>query len=215
MFVIPELRKVVVMPPRSGSTSLRRALAAKYDFGWSPYRHAEVSMLKFVRQIHPAVDDYGIVYILRDPMDRMISLWRYMQSVNRERNSRAPEEWINRVRTDASRPFQDWLLNSTELFNESAAHPLDGSPQSHYCTAWNVPAAQKDARWFLRGAQPSSVEICRFGDTRDYQKILGLRWDVDIIRDNTTEQFEASYNVFGRSHIQNYHATDLILMGLK
>ena len=210
MLIIPELKSVVIMPPRSGSTALRAALKAQYEQATAPFRHGEVAMLRYIPQV---TDEWSVVYMLRDPMSRMQSLWRYMHEVNEVRNARAPKEWIDRVRKDADRPFQDWLLNSTELFNESKAKPFDGTPEAAYCTYWQVPAARKDATWFLRGVKRGQLKVCKFACDADYKKHLGISWS-DIIMANSSEPRKAECGIFGFSHINNYFATDLILMGL-
>lgn len=207
MIVIPELHKIVVMPPRSGSTALKAALLWKYEHAYAAFRHGEWNMTKHIWG--PDVDHgYTAVYPLRNPSDRLVSLWRYMQDVSPTRNPRAPQEWIDRVRMDASRPFSHWLHTSTELFNESRAQPNDGSQESYYCTFYNVPAARKDARYFLAGCP--SFEVLRFGDNEDYRRILDINMpDVD----NASTFREVVLSDKDHAFIEEHHHTDLILKG--
>lgn len=216
MLIIPELKKVVITPPRSGSTALRALIREKYEHATSPFRHGEVAMLghcKLVKQVRDG--EWSIVYILRDPLQRMISLWRYMHDVSYTRNARAPKEWVDRINKDADRPFNDWLWNSTELFNESNAKPGDGSVESQYCTFFNVTATRKSAGEFLRYAPNRSVQIVNFLDSKTYKRVLGVnpqKLDVDV-RNDSTKLF-AKVDGCG-DFIMKWHQTDLNLMRLK
>jgi hypothetical protein len=209
MIVIPELQKVVIMPPRSGSTALKAALLGTYPLAYAPYRHGEWMMVNHLRDSSVA-RTYTAVYPLRDPLQRMISLWRYMQDVSPQRNPRAPQEWIDRVRADASRTFTHWLHTSNELFNESRASPNDGSPESYYCTWFSVPAARKDARYFLQDCP--AFEMLRFGDVRDYKSMLGI--EIPAL-DNASTFRDAVVSHRDTAFIEEHHHTDMILMGTK
>ena len=215
MLIIPELKKVVITPPRSGSTALKAAVAAKYEHATNPYRHGEVAMLGCAGLLEEVIDgNYTIVYILRDPFKRMISLWRYMHDVSYTRNARAPKEWVDRVRADADRPFNEWLWQSTELFNESKAHPRDGSPESKYCTFFQVPAARKSAGEFLRYAPNRSIQLVHFGDNREYLRHLGVSINAPGDARNESTPREAVVTGCG-DFIMKWHRTDLNLTRLK
>lgn len=207
MLIIPELKKVVIMPPRSGSTALKKQLLSTYPQAISLYRHGEDMM----RQYAPwDVSSYTTTYILRNPVDRLVSLWRYMQDCSVERNPRAPLSWINRVNADASRPFSHWLHTSTELFNESTAHPMYKSPESYYCTHFQVPAARKSAREFLYGAE--NIEIVRFGVRDDYWYLLGIEFPE---RANASTPRYVHVSADDMRFIEHYHHSDMILGALK
>lgn len=216
MLIVPELKKVVITPPRSGSTALRALIREKYEHATSPFRHGEVAMLGHCELFEQVSDgEWSIVYILRDPLQRMISLWRYMHDVSYTRNARASKEWVDRINKDADRPFNDWLWNSTELFNESNAKPGDWSVGSQYCTFFNVPATRKSAAQFLRYAPDRSVEIVNFLDSKAYKRVLGVnpqRLDGDV-RNDSTKLF-AKVGGCG-DFISKWHKQDLNLMRLK
>lgn len=162
MFIIPELKKVVIVPPRTASTSLRNAVRDKYPKAMILYRHGEWGL------VPSGYETYTPVYVLRHPVERLHSLWRYMGAVDKERCPNAPAEWLKRVREDADRPFKDWLLYSEELFNDG-----DNSPDgAHYHTLFKCPAARKSAAQFL--CEAKNVEIVRFGEYDDYVQKLGV-----------------------------------------
>jgi len=206
MLVIPELKKVVIMPPRSGSTALKRTVLDTYKEAFSPWRHGEYMMYHVYNYMmdNGKHKDYTPVYMLRHPVDRLVSLWRYMQDVSPERNPRAPMSWINRVRKDASRPFSDWLFSSSEYFNESSATPGDGSPESYYCTYYQLPAVMKSADIFLRGAP--ATEIVPFGNRARYNSVLGI--DIPEQKNASTPR-EANVSEFDRQWIENNHWLDM------
>lgn len=217
MLIIPELKKVVITPPRSGSTALRALIRDKYEHATSPFRHGEVAMLGHCKLVEQVADgEWSIVYILRDPFQRMISLWRYMHDVSYTRNARAPKEWVDRINKDADREFNDWLWNSTELFNESNAKPGDGSVESQYCTFFNVPATRKSAGEFLRYAPNRSVELVRFLNNEDYKRVLGIDMNGINLGDARNESTKLHANVTGcGDFIMKWHKQDLNLMRLK
>lgn len=177
-----------------------------------PYRHGEYLMLHHLPGAIDAVEsgEYKVVYMLRDPLERMKSLWRYMQEVSAERNPRAPQEWRDRQNADAARPFNEWLMESTELFNDGA-HPASGAPAAHYATHFQVPAARKSAAHFLRGCKEFSV--CRFGNDYDYKKHLDFEFSA-MPHENGTAKFREANVTWGcYDFINQYHATDMLLKG--
>lgn len=216
MLIIPELKKVVITPPRSGSTALRAAVKQKYEHASSPFRHGEVAMMQHVPGLVSRFlrEEWSIIYMLRHPTQRLISLWRYMHDVSYTRNARAPKEWVDRVRNDANRPFNDWVQNSTELFNESSALPNDGSPESNYCTHFQVPAARKSAKEFLATAPMRSVQLLRFADHAEYMAVLGV--DIRHVTEARNESTKRHADV-GNSGplIEKWHQTDLALMRIE
>lgn len=212
MLIIPELQKVVIMPPRSGSTALKEAILNTYEHAYSPYRHGEWDMLVYIADKEPRVRLWDVVYMLRNPMERMISLWNYMQDVSPERNPKAPQEWIDRVKSDASVPFGWWLRTSTELFNESRTSPIDKSPRSYYCTYYQVAAARKDARYFLGGMRglhnKGQLHVLNVNDEHKYMPLLGINRP-DRLNESTKR--EATWDTEEQRHIKEHFHTDLIL----
>lgn len=211
MIIIPERKTVLITPPRSGSTALKKYVSEQYEHATIPYRHGEYMMLTHVAGAIEAVeqDDWNVVYMLRDPMQRMKSLWRYMQEVSVERNPRAPVEWIKMQNDDAARPFSDWLINSVELFNHPT-HPASGVEVAYYATFFQVPAARKSAAYFLRGCKRFSV--CRFGEDADYQKHFGFRFS-DMPHENATRYHPCDVTWGCHDFIYNYHHADILLKG--
>lgn len=108
MLAIPELRLVLIQPPRTGSTALRAALEAAYPETRRLYRHMERD------GIPGAYDGWSVACTIRHPLARLHSLWRYMRAQKPDDHS--DKDWVRRVTTDAGRPFRDWVLYSQDPF---------------------------------------------------------------------------------------------------
>lgn len=63
VFVIPKWRMIIAAPPKNGSTSVKRAL----DVGKVAYE---------LKKPHK-LPDYPVYFIVRQPLDRFNSLWRF------------------------------------------------------------------------------------------------------------------------------------------
>lgn len=160
MLIIPELKKVLIQPPRTASTSLRQAVAQRYPKTISLYRHMEWA------GVPQGYERYTPVYISRHPVLRLHSLWRYMRHASKDTCPNATQDWIDRQNKDADRDFVDWVLNSKELFNDAGTSP-DGA---YYSTFRSVPASRKGFWHFMadkRGVYPKYMEVLDFRDAFD------------------------------------------------
>lgn len=210
MLVIPDLKKVVIMPPRTGSTALKKLVMEVYPATVCPHRHGEVLMFneggRHVRQFGHRPYEYSFVYMLRDPVERMKSLWRYMQNVNPQRNPAAPEWWIRQQNQDADKPFSDWVMQSTSLFSA----PYDAN-DDYYCCAIQVPAVHKSAAQYLRGLGNRKLEVIRAYNEDDMIDVLQIG-GMSNINNSTPSIWDDTVTPEALASIKMHHAVDYALM---
>lgn len=195
MLILPSLRAVVLQPPRTGSTSLRDAVLARWPDAVSLHRHMERD------GIPEPFATWTVIATVREPVERLYSLWKYMRC--------APEEpampgWTARIRADADRPFEAWLLESREAFSHET---LDGVSLPYYRTRHRMPIARKSLFHTLR-PDLGPIEIFRF----EAMDALARRLDVALAHKNRSEPGgPPSLSVAGRAHVDRYHAWDRAL----
>jgi hypothetical protein len=116
MLIIPERRAVVITPPRTGSTALRKAVLAAYPRAFSPYRHMEATGIPY------GYERWARYGIIRHPIERLWSLFKFMQVTNS-----GTEEWRARQREESARDFEQWLMNPWFCFCDSGVRGEWGS----------------------------------------------------------------------------------------
>jgi hypothetical protein len=243
MFINFKQKLVVITPPRAGSTRLKQWLLGvgprehNYekvnDAGWiMPFRHGEYSMLQYVgmdgkpadsyetsllRAIDMQIDPYWrVAYMLRQPVDRLYSLWLYMQQITEETHRRAPADWRERNSKDAQRPFEEWLLNSQATFNEGAGsdpRKWDTDLYSRYCTNLSIPAARKTAENFLDSCPKGIVVPVRYNSNADYMRVFGEFPPEGKVNASKQEpMFDPSVTTLTHALLKAYFAYDYKLM---
>ncbi|MFG6573625.1 hypothetical protein ACGYLO_18865 [Sulfitobacter sp. 1A13353] len=142
MLIVPEIQSVIIQPPRTGSTALRDAVQATYPKAITLYRHME-------RPGIPAgYENWDIYCLIRDPFDRMVSIYNYMTDFRptSKPGGGASAAWIERLRNDTDRPFADWLADSLEVFTDPINY--DGTFLPYYNVMEKTPIARKSQyRW--------------------------------------------------------------------
>lgn len=139
MIIIPEIQKVLILVPRAASTSLQQAVLAKYPEAINLYRHMEACA------IPKGYSNWESIGIIREPLERLWSLYWYLQSLNTRGHSK--QEWVD-AQYDAVRckSFEWWLLTNEHPFNT----PWNGN---EYCPFYMVtyPMAEnkKSQRYYL------------------------------------------------------------------
>jgi hypothetical protein len=141
MILIPEIETIVLLVPRTGSGSLRKALLAKYPKAIQIYRHMEADGVPHGYSRWPKI---GVV---RNPVERLWSLYKFIATMD------GPYEaaFLERMRRSACGvSFSDWILNNREVFTSH----YDGTglckvfPQ--YTVLHPMPENQKSQFVYLR-----------------------------------------------------------------
>lgn len=161
MLVIPEHQTIVILPPRTGSSSIHEAVAAVSPGAFMLYRHAEADA------IPPGYDGYRVTGFVRHPLARMWSLYKFCATLDpRTSATWAQEEVLRLAESVQGRNFDDWLLNNVELFLPAhTGHP--GLYQTHY-----MPETRKSQHFYLR--PDLGTEIVPFSELAHWMESCGL-----------------------------------------
>lgn len=150
--------------------------------------------------------DWTFVYCLRDPVDRLKSLWRYMQNVNPTRNPAAPLWWIREQNRDADKPFSDWVFESKSKFSSP-----DHEGDTYHAVAWQMPAVHKSATQYLRGIGSRPLQILRAYNETDLASVLEVGC-VPHINSSTPSKWDDSVTADALASIKMHHHMDYSLM---
>lgn len=110
MIIIPELETVVVCPPRTGSTSLKKAIAARHPDSFMLYRHMEADA------IPQGYDRWAKVGLVRHPVERLWSLYSYCKYTIKPEDVKHVPEWYDEVRIPFDVTFSEWVLDNRATF---------------------------------------------------------------------------------------------------
>jgi hypothetical protein len=140
MLIIPEIETVVILVPRTGSGSLRRAIAAKYPESMLLYRHMEAD------GVPAGYDRWKRIGVVREPVARMWSMYKFLRQLPDEH----AEGRGRRLRQTAERPFEDWLLNNETVFTTPHDDIGAGRFWPGFAVRHNLPENRKSQFLYLR-----------------------------------------------------------------
>lgn len=162
MIIIPELETIVILVPRTGTTSLKKAIKARYPEAMALYRHMEAD------GVPGGYDQWHKVGVVRDPLERLWSLYKYLQTFD----GPYPTEYIAKQRASVDRGFDDWILNNEIPFT----HPYDSSHKGKFYPGYmirhNLPENRKSQKVYLRPDLGTNIW--------QYTEIDELAYDLDI-----------------------------------
>lgn len=172
MLIIPEIETVVILVPRTGSGSLRRALTTKYPKAMLPYRHMEAD------GVPAGYDRWRRVGVVRNPVDRLWSLYKFL------RNFDGPHDpaYIASMRRSVQRPFSEWIVKNETVFTS----PYDTAGRGRYWPVFTVRHALPENRksQFIYLRPDLGTEVYRFDQLPDLWRDLGVECEH---RHNATE----------------------------
>ena len=196
MIIIPEIETVVILVPRTGTGSLRRAVAARYPKSMLIYRHMEADGVPL------GYDHWRRVGVVRDPIDRLWSLYKFLTTFDGDHDP----DYIAAMRGSVGMPFSDWLIGNRVPFTT----PYDSAGRGRYWPGYTVrhplPENRKSQRVYLR--PDLGTWIYRF-DRLD--RLAGLL-DIDLSggRHNVTGQPELPYlSEAAREYAARWFAWDM------
>lgn len=110
MIIVPELKKVFILVPRTGSGSLYRELRRVYPKSMLLYRHMEAEGCP------RGYDRWERIGFVRHPLMRLWSLYNFMQTFagGAQVQGGTASADAERARLQVARPFEDWLLHNKE-----------------------------------------------------------------------------------------------------
>jgi hypothetical protein len=174
MILIPEVETVVILVPRTGSGSLRRAIAARYPRAMLVYRHMEAD------GVPRGYDRWRKVGVVREPLDRLWSLYKFMRTY-RDPNANQGQAYLESLRRCSDRPFSDWIVHNETVFTA----PYDSAPSNrywpHYTVNHALPENRKSQWLYLR--PDLGTELFPYADL----SLIARNLDVSLPRENRTD----------------------------
>lgn len=162
MILIPELQRVLILVPRTGSGSLRRAIMAKYPKAMLVYRHMEADGV-------PAGYDYWPkVGVVRHPVDRLWSLYKFLKDFDGEHDP----AYINAMRESVGMSFSEWILGNQTVFTS----PYDRAGLGRYWPQYTVrhPLPENAKSQFVYLRPDLGTEIVLFNNLARLHEALGV-----------------------------------------
>ena len=173
MILIPEIEKVLLLVPRTGSGSLRRAVLARYPQAMQVYRHMEADGVPI------GYDHWQKVGVVRNPLDRLWSLYKFLGRFGIA-HQRYEHAYTKAQRDSVDRPFDEWILRNKEVFTS----PYDSAGLSRFwpqfCVRHPIPENVKSQWLTLR--PDLGTEIWRYEDLHK----LAVMLDITLERHNET-----------------------------
>lgn len=140
MLIIPELETVLILVPRTGSGSLRRALMERYPKAMLIYRHMEADGVPL------GYDRWRRVGLVRHPVDRLFSLYKFLRDFGGEHDP----AYIAAMRNSVDRPFSEWLLHNEVVFTSPYDRAGLGRYWPNYTVRHPLPENRKSQWVYLR-----------------------------------------------------------------
>jgi hypothetical protein len=163
MLIIPELETVVILVPRTGSSTLRRAVLEKYPKAFMVYRHMEAD------GVPAGYDRWKRIGVVRHPVERLWSLYKFLRT---ELDNKHDPAWLQTMRRSVQRSFDSWIINNQEVFTSG----YDYSGGSRYWPMQTVlhalPENRKSQFIYLR--QDLGTQIFKYTDLVLLGDTLGL-----------------------------------------
>lgn len=198
MIIIPERELVVILTPRTGTRSLKRAIAQRYPQSMMLYRHMEAD------GVPQGYDRWLKVGVVRDPVSRLHSLWKYLQNFGLTFLQYHDETYTTRMRASVAVPFEDWLLYNELPFTS----PYDSAGLGRFFPGYAVrhPLPENRKSQFVYLRPDLGTRIFQFSQLNELHAFL----DVYPARENGTEQIPMQeLSDEGRAYVERWFAWDI------
>jgi hypothetical protein len=140
VILIPEIKTVLILVPRTGSGSLRRAVMAAYPEAMLIYRHMEAD------GVPHGYDHWAKVGVIRNPVERLWSLYKFLRNFGGDHDP----AYIAAMRASARRSFSSWVTENEVVFTS----PYDRSGRGRFFPGFTVrhplPENRKSQQIYLR-----------------------------------------------------------------
>ena len=192
MILIPEIQKVVLLTPRTGSTSLKLSVREHYPKSMLLHRHIEADGVPF------GYDRWEKVGVVRHPLDRLWSLFKLLKTID----GGYDPEWIKEQRQSVQGvSFSDWICGNRVVFTSSRGRE-EYTPS--YAVRHALPETKKSQWESLR--PDLGTTIYKFEDVNTLADALQIR----LGRYNgTASSPPPDISKHAEAHINKYFAWDL------
>lgn len=141
MLLIPELELVVILPPRTGSGTLRRAIAAKFPKTIALYRHMEAD------GVPHGYTHWKKMGFIRDPLERLFSLWQFCLHPPTDQ----PECWRKNLQDSTKgKNFTGWVTQNMVPFTNQYDSSGAGRLFPFFTVLHSMPETRKPQAMYLR-----------------------------------------------------------------
>lgn len=171
MILIPELQTVMILVPRTGSGSLRKAVARRYPKSYMIYRHMEAC------GVPRGYDHWRRVGVVRHPLDRLWSLYKFMKAYRSEAHD---SEYAASIKDSTKMNFSDWIVQNDVVF--TSPYDRSGRGRWHALFTNNHPIPENRKSQFLYLRPDLGTDIIQFDDLAGFAEAL----DLDLKHDHKT-----------------------------
>jgi hypothetical protein len=207
MLIVPELKTVFILVPRTGTGTLYREMLRVYPRAMLLYRHMEADGCP------QGYDRWRRIGFVRHPLYRLHSLYKFMQTF--DGGNAVPNEDSDKRRIHrqvAGRTFEEWLLNN----NEPWTVPFDLNGEGKY---WPIlsrrnPAPENRISQFAYLRPDLGTEVRHFETLRSSLREFDL--DADTVKNSSAKQpLEIGARGLVEQHLERYCAWDLNQMCIR
>lgn len=194
MIIVPEIETVFILVPRCASTSIRTAVLDTYESAMPVFRHMEAD------GVPHGYDRWDKVGIVRDPVYRLFSLYKYLHNLDPE--SSGYPDWTKRVKEQVEgKSFLEWLRTNESVFSS----PYDGNKYYPYYSVKHPLPENRKSQWeYLR--PDLGTKVYPFTDLAQFEKDYGLT----LCRSNKSGgATRPDYSQELRDHIVRYFEWDI------
>lgn len=191
MIAVPELKTIFITPPRTASSSLREELPKSFPKTSIISCHGEFNL------IPSCFSDYKVVGVVRDPIERLNSLYNFIKNVD---ENRFLAGHIGALKEEqASLTFVEWLFYSKVPFTLPL---LDDQFNPRYNVHNILPESQKTYEMY-------------FGKNSEYIMFDSLTEQLGLRKSNSSGTKSLSWfnllNSFGTSSVTGFNCFDPIV----
>lgn len=204
MIIVPEIKTVVILVPRTGTRSLKNALLKAYPQSFLLYRHMEAD------GIPQGYDRWRRCGVVRHPIDRLWSLYKYLANFGLDWTADHDDVYTHQMRRSVTAPFEDWMVLNELVFTQ----PYDSSGQGRFYPEYTVrhplPENRKSQYHYLR--PDLGTEIWSYSEISDFHRSLGLAEIKE--RFNKTENVSPpELSIEGQEYANKWFAWDYSFAG--
>ena len=196
MILIPEIETIVILVPRTGSGSLKRAILKTYSKAHVLYRHMEAD------GVPHGYDRWRRVGVARNPLDRLWSLYKFCQGDGLRTNYPA---FAERQKRAVAMSFGEWLLFNDVVFTDP--YDSEGSLKfwPEYTVLHSLPENRKSQFVYLR--PDLGTQVVPFNLYMDLCR--ELRIGVPPVVNSTDYRSPPPISAQAQAHVERFFSWDI------